>query len=176
MCDAPLFAGKDTLVVGGGDSAMEEALGLARHARSVTIVHRRESFRASPILLERVRGTERIQLLTPWIVEAFLAGDDGTLARARLRRADDGARREVTVQGAFVAVGHRPLSEAVRGQLETDADGYVRCASATRETSLPGVFACGDLVDAHYRQAVTASASGCEAALDAQHYLDAVGG
>jgi len=176
VCDAPLFAGKDTLVVGGGDSAMEEALGLARHARSVTIVHRRESFRASPILLERVRGAERVQILTPWIVEAFLAGDDGALARARLRRADGGARRELAVQGAFVAVGHRPLSEAVRGQLETDADGYVRCANATRETSLPGVFACGDLVDARYRQAVTASASGCEAALDAQHYLDAVGG
>jgi thioredoxin reductase (NADPH) len=175
VCDAPLFAGLDTLVVGGGDSAMEEALGLARHARSVTLVHRRESFRASPIMLERVRRAERVEILTPWVVEAFLPGENGTLARARLRRADGGARRELAVRGAFVAIGHRPQSEPVRGQVETDAEGYVRCSAASRETSLPGVFACGDLVDARYRQAVTASASGCEAALDAQRYLDAVG-
>jgi len=175
VCDAPLFAGKDTLVVGGGDSAMEEALGLARHARSVTLVHRRESFRASPILLERVRAAVGVEILTPWSVEAFLPGADGTLASVRLRRVGDGAQRELAVQGAFVAIGHRPLSDAVHGQLEIDAGGYVRCLEGTRATSLPGVFACGDLVDARYRQAVTASASGCEAALDAQRYLDAIG-
>jgi thioredoxin reductase (NADPH) len=174
VCDAPLFAGKDALVVGGGDSAMEEALGLARHARRVTLVHRRESFRASPILLERVRRADRVEILTPWLVEAFLPGPDGTLAAARLRRADDGAARELAVQGAFVAVGHRPESSLVRGQVETDADGHVLCRGGTRESSRPGVFACGDLVDARYRQAVTAAGSGCEAALDAQRYLDAI--
>jgi thioredoxin reductase (NADPH) len=174
VCDAPLFAGKDVLVIGGGDSAMEEALGLARHSRRVTLVHRRESFRASPILLERVRRTGGIEILTPWVVEAFLPGDDGSLAGARLRRAGDGEGRELAVQGAFVAVGHRPRSELVRGQVETDAEGYVMCRAGTRATSRPGVFACGDLVDPRYRQAVTAAGSGCEAALDAQRYLDAV--
>ena len=175
VCDAPLFAGKDTLVIGGGDSAMEEALGLARHARHVTVVNRRESFRASPIMIDRVRRAAGVEIMTPWIVEAFLAGGDGTLARVRMRRSGDGAERELAVQGAFIAIGHRPQSDRVRGQVATDAEGYVLCRSGTRETSLPGVFACGDLVDARYRQAVTAAGSGCEAALDAQRYLDVIG-
>lgn len=176
VCDAPLFAGKDTLVVGGGDSAMEEAIGLARHARRVTLVHRRESFRASPVLVDRVRGDARIEILTPFAVVAFLPGADGHLATARLRSAADGEVRDLPVQGAFIAIGHQPLSDLVRGQVETDASGYVRCRGGTRETSIAGVFACGDLVDARYRQAVTASASGCEAALDAQRYLDGLRG
>ncbi len=176
VCDAPLFAGKDTIVVGGGDSAMEEALGLVRHARRVTLVHRREVLRASPILVDRVRGDARIEILTPFTVVAFLPGADGNLVTARLRSAADGEVRDLPVQGAFVAIGHQPLSDLVRGQVETDASGYVRCCGGTRETSIAGVFACGDLVDARYRQAVTASASGCEAALDAQRYLDGLRG
>jgi thioredoxin reductase (NADPH) len=173
VCDAPLFAGKDTLVIGGGDSAMEEALGLARHARHVTILHRSASFRASPILLERVRGDDRIEILTPFVVEALLPGETGSLARARLRHAESGAVRELAVEGAFVAIGHLPQSDLVRTQVETDADGYVVCQSGSRQTSAAGVFACGDLVDARYRQAVTAAGSGCQAALDAQRWLDA---
>ncbi len=120
-----------------------------------------------------MRRTAGIEILTPWVVEAFVAGHDGSLAAARLRRPADAAVRELSVQGAFIAVGHRPRSELVRGQVETDAEGYVVCRSGTRETTRPGVFACGDLVDPRYRQAVTAAGSGCEAALDAQHYLDA---
>ncbi len=172
VCDAPLFAGKDTLVIGGGDSAMEEALGLARHARHVTLLHRRSSFRASPILLERVRGDDRIEILTPFVVEALLPGETGSLARARLRHAESGAVHELAVEGAFVAIGHLPQSDLVRTQVETDADGYVVCQSGSRQTSAAGVFACGDLVDARYRQAVTAAGSGCQAALDAQRWLD----
>lgn len=172
VCDAPLFAGRRTLVVGGGDSAMEEALGLARHAASVTLVHRRDRFRASPIMLERVRENPTIELLTPYVVEAFVAGEGGSLAVARLRRSDGGGIRELRVDGAFIAVGHEPQSTILRGQIDLDADGYVVARAGTTETSAPGVFACGDLVDRRYRQAVTAAGSGCQAALDAQRYLE----
>lgn len=175
VCEAPLFAGRDTLVVGGGDSAMEEALGLARHARSVVLVHRRRAFRASPIMRERVLATPSIRVLTPYVVEELCAGTDGKLARARLRHAEGGAHEELAVEGAFIAVGHEPRSELVRGLVDTDERGYVRCRAGTRETSAAGVFACGDLVDTRYRQAVTAAASGCEAALDAQRYLEGQG-
>ncbi|HSP99431.1 MAG TPA: FAD-dependent oxidoreductase [Candidatus Dormibacteraeota bacterium] len=172
VCDAPLFKGRRTLVVGGGDSAMEEALGLARHAAAVTLVHRREHFRASPILLQRVRDEAAVAPLTPYVVEAFLPGADGTLAAARLRRADGDEVRECAVDGAFIAIGHEPHSALVSGQVALDADGYVVTEGGTTATGTPGVFACGDLVDRRYRQAVTAAASGCQAALDAQRYLE----
>jgi len=175
VCDAPLFAGRRTLVVGGGDSAMEEALGLARHAARVTLVHRRDRFRASPIMLQRVRENPAIELLTPYVVESFVAGADGNLTAARLRRCDGGDAREIAVEGAFIAVGHAPQSALVRGKLEIDADGYLVTRAGTTETSAPGVFACGDLVDRRYRQAVTAAGSGCCAALDAQRYLERLG-
>lgn len=151
---------------------MEEALGLARHARSVVLVHRRRAFAASPILRERVLASEKIRVLTPFVVEAFAAGADGKLARARLRNVEDGTTQEVPTEGAFVAVGHEPRSSLVRELVDTDARGHVTCRPGTRETSVPGVFACGDLVDSRYRQAVTAAGSGCEAALDAQRYLE----
>jgi thioredoxin reductase (NADPH) len=172
VCEAPLYAGKDTVVVGGGDSAMEEALGLARHARSVVLVHRRTAFRASPILRERVLSSEKIRVLAPFVVEAFEAGPGGKLAKAHLRHVEDGTTQELATEGAFVAVGHEPRSSLVRGLVDLDARGYVLCRPGTRETSAPGVFACGDLVDSRYRQAVTAAGSGCEAALDAQRWLD----
>lgn len=175
VCDAPLFAGRRTLVVGGGDSAMEEALGLARHAASVTVVHRRERFRASAIMLQRVRENATIELLTPYVVEAFIAGEDGSLATVRLRRSEGGEIRELAVDGAFIAVGHEPQSSIVRGRLDLDAEGYVLTRGGTTETSAPGVFACGDLVDRRYRQAVTAAGSGCQSALDAQRYLERLG-
>ena len=172
VCEAPLYAGRDTIVIGGGDSATEEALGLARHARSVVLVHRRDEFSASPIMRERVQGSTKIRVMTPWVVESFVAGSDGKLAAARVRHVHDGTTQELATDGAFVAIGHTPRSSLVRGALETDARGYVVCRPGSRETSVPGVFACGDLVDSRYRQAVTAAASGCEAALDAQRYLE----
>ncbi len=171
-CEAPLYAGRDTIVVGGGDSAMEQALGLARHARSVVLVHRRRAFAASPALRERVLACDGIRVLAPYVVEAFEAGQSGRLARTRVRSADDGSTRELASDGAFVAIGHEPRSALVRGQVETDGRGYVLCRPGGRETNLPGVFACGDLVDSRYRQAVTAAGSGCEAALDAQRFLE----
>ena len=172
VCDAPLFADRHTLVVGGGDSAMEEALGLARHAASVTLVHRRDSFRASPIMVQRVRESGGIRVVAPYVVDAFVAGSDGRLASVRLRRADGGEVRELPVDGAFIAVGHAPQSDLVRGAVNLDAEGYVATRAGTTETTVPGVFACGDLVDRRYRQAVTAAASGCQAAMDAQRYLE----
>jgi thioredoxin reductase (NADPH) len=175
VCDAPLFAGRDVLVVGGGDSAMEEALGLARHARRVVLVHRRPTFRASPILVERVRGEPRIEIFAPFEVVEFVAGGDGRLVRARLRRADDGESHDLAVDGAFIAIGHVPESALVRGQIDLRPDGTIPCREGTRETSVAGVFACGDLVDSRYRQAVTAAGSGCEAALDAIRHLDRLG-
>lgn len=175
VCDAPLFAGRRTLVVGGGDSAMEEALGLARHAASVTLVHRRETFRASPIMVQRVRENGVISVVAPYVVEAFMAGVDGNLSSARLRRTDGGEVRELPVDGAFIAVGHAPQSGLLRGALDLDAEGYVVTRAGTTETSAPGVFGCGDLVDRRYRQAVTAAGSGCQAALDAQRYLERLG-
>jgi len=176
VCEAPLYAGRATIVIGGGDSAMEEALGLARHARSVVLVHRRSQFAASPIMRRRVLESGRIRVLAPYVVEAFLAGPDGKLARTRVRNVDDGSIEELAAEGAFVAIGHTPRSTLVSAAVETDARGYVTCRRdserGTRETSVPGVFACGDLVDSRYRQAVTAAASGCEAALDAARYLE----
>jgi thioredoxin reductase (NADPH) len=171
VCEAPLFAGRDTVVIGGGDSAMEEALGLARHARSVVLVHRRSELAASPIMRRRVLDSGKIRLLTPYVVEAFVAGADGKLARTRVRHVESGATEELATEGAFVAIGHTPRSALVRGAVDTDARGHVTCRGS-RETSAPGVFACGDLVDSRYRQAVTAAGSGCEAALDAQRYLE----
>lgn len=172
VCEAPLYAGRDTIVIGGGDSAMEEALGLARHARSVVLVHRRAAFAASPIMRERVLASAKIRVLAPYVVEGFVAGDDGKLGATRVRRVTDGAGEIIASAGAFVAIGHTPSSTLVRGVVETDARGYIVCRPGSRETNVPGVFACGDLVDARYRQAVTAAASGCEAALDAQRYLE----
>jgi thioredoxin reductase (NADPH) len=176
VCEAPLYAGKDTVVVGGGDSAMEEALGLARHARSVVLVHRRRAFTASPIMRERVLASPTIRVLAPYVVDAFAAGADGKLAHTRVRSVDDGSVQVLSTEGAFVAIGHEPRSALVRELVDVDARGYVRCRPGTRETSVPGVFACGDLVDSRYRQAVTAAGSGCEAALDAQRWLETHGG
>jgi thioredoxin reductase (NADPH) len=175
VCDAPLFAGRSTVVIGGGDSAMEEALGLARHAASVTLVHRRDTFRASPIMVQRVRESTVIRVVAPYMVEAFAAGADGRLASVRLRRVDGGEVRDLPADGAFIAVGHAPQSDLVRGTVDLDTDGYIVTRAGTAETSVPGVFACGDLVDRRYRQAVTAAGSGCQAALDAQRYLERLG-
>jgi thioredoxin reductase (NADPH) len=169
-CDAAFFREAPTLIVGGGDSAMEEAMFLSKFAAKVAIVHRRDEFRASKIMLERARAIPNIEWITPYAVEEF-SGENGSLTVARLRNTVDGSTRELEVTGAFIAVGHEPQSQLVEGQVETNAEGYVVTKGRSTLTGIPGVFAAGDLVDHTYRQAVTAAGSGCQAALDAEWYL-----
>jgi thioredoxin reductase (NADPH) len=170
-CDAAFFKDRQTLIVGGGDSAMEEAIFLAKFASKVTIVHRREEFRASKIMLDRARSLGNIEWLTPYVVEEFHAGEHGALGHATVRNVETGERREILVDGAFVAIGHEPQSALFAGQVQTDDEGYVITEGKSTRTNRPGVFAAGDLVDHTYRQAVTAAGSGCQAALDAEWYL-----
>ncbi len=170
-CDAAFFKQAPTLIVGGGDSAMEEAIFLAKFASKVAIVHRREEFRASAIMLERARQVPNIEWVTPYVVDEFIAGDNKSLSVARLRHTGDGSTRDLEITGAFIAVGHEPQSQIIQGQVETDGDGYVITQGRSTLTNVPGVFAAGDLVDHTYRQAITAAGSGCQAALDAEWYL-----
>ena len=170
-CDAAFFRGKHTIVVGGGDTAMEDATFLSKFADRVGIVHRRPEFRASAIMLDRARDKDNIDLVTPYVVKSFDAGDDGALEQVTLENTQDGSERELPVTGAFVAIGHRPNSHLVEAQLEVDEDGYVLVEGRSTRTKLPGVFAAGDLTDRVYRQAVTAAGTGCMAALDAEAYL-----
>ena len=170
-CDAAFYKDRTTIIVGGGDSAMEEAIFLAKFSSKVTIVNRRDEFRASKIMLERARATENIEFLTPYVVEEFLAGEAGPLDRARLRNVETGETHELAMAGAFIAIGHEPQSEIVDGLVDIDAEGYVKTEGKSTRTNLAGVFAAGDLVDHTYRQAVTAAGSGCQAALDAEWYL-----
>jgi thioredoxin reductase (NADPH) len=170
-CDAAFFKDRQTLVVGGGDSAMEEAIFLAKFSSRVTVVHRREEFRASRIMLDRARAIENIELLTPYVVEELSPAESGALGGAHLRNTATGELRELPLSGAFVAIGHVPQSELVRGVIDVDENGYVLVEGRSTRTNRPGVFAAGDLVDHTYRQAVTAAGSGCQAALDAEWYL-----
>ena len=169
-CDAAFFRSAPTLIIGGGDSAMEEAMFLSKFAASVAIVHRRDEFRASKIMLERARAIPNIEWITPYAVEEF-SGENGSLTVVRLRNTEDGSTRELPVTGAFIAIGHEPQSQLVEGQVEIDPAGYVVTKGRSTLTGVPGVFAAGDLVDHTYRQAVTAAGSGCQAALDAEWYL-----
>jgi thioredoxin reductase (NADPH) len=170
-CDAAFFRGAPTIIVGGGDSAMEEAIFLSKFASKVTVVHRREEFRASKIMLERARAQSNIEFLTPYTVKAFVAGENGALGHAALLNAETGEEREIPVSGTFVAVGHEPQSGLVKGQIDLDENGYVLTQGRSTLTNRPGVFAAGDVVDHTYRQAITAAGSGCQAALDAEWYL-----
>jgi thioredoxin reductase (NADPH) len=170
-CDAAFYRDKPTIVVGGGDTAMEDATFLAKFAKDVKVVHRRDEFRASAVMLNRAKATDNIELLTPYTVASFEPGDDGALANAVLAHTDGGDERTLEIDGAFIAIGHRPNSDIVKDQVETDENGYVIVDSPSTRTNLPGVFAAGDLVDHTYRQAVTAAGSGCAAALDAEAYL-----
>ena len=168
-CDGFFFRDQDIAVIGGGDSAMEEATFLTRFARSVTLVHRREEFRASRIMLERAKANDKITFLTNKAVEAVEGTD--TVTGLRLRDTVSGEQSTLAVTGVFVAIGHDPRSELVRDVLETDPEGYVLVRGRTTSTSIEGVFAAGDLVDRTYRQAVTAAGSGCAAAIDAERWL-----
>ena len=170
-CDAAFFRDARAIVVGGGDSAMEEAIFLSRFASKVSVVHRRDEFRASKIMLERAREQPNLELLTPYVVTEFRPGENGALGQALLRNAESGETRELEVSGAFIAIGHEPSSELVTGQVDLDESGYVVTEPGSTRTSRPGVFAAGDVVDHIYRQAVTAAGTGCQAALDAEWYL-----
>jgi thioredoxin reductase (NADPH) len=169
-CDAAFFKQTPTMIVGGGDSAMEEAIFLAKFAKSVVVVHRRDQFRASQIMLDRAREVPNLEFLTPYEVEEF-ASEGKSLEIARLRNTVDGSIKEIEIAGAFIAVGHDPQSEIVIGQVELDDEGYVVTQGRSTLTNVPGVFAAGDLVDHTYRQAITAAGTGCQAALDAEWYL-----
>ncbi len=170
-CDAAFFRDAETLVVGGGDTAMEDATFLAKFAGKVSIVHRRPEFRASAIMLDRARKTGNIELVTPYVVQSFQAGENGSLGHAVLENAEDASTKEIPVTGAFVAIGHQPNSHLVEGQLDLDDEGYVLVEGRSTRTKLPGVFAAGDRTERVYRQSVTAAGTGCMAALDAEAYL-----
>ncbi len=170
-CDGFFFRDQDILVIGGGDSAVEEATFLTKFARSVTIVHRRDTLRASKIMADRAAANDKIQFAWNSTVEA-LHGED-KLTGVTLRDTVTGQSREVPATGMFVAIGHDPRNELVTGVVDLDPAGYVLTEDGSTRTNVPGVFACGDLVDHTYRQAITAAGSGCAAALDAERYLAA---
>ncbi len=168
-CDGFFFRDQDIVVVGGGDSAMEEATFLTKFARSVTLVHRREEFRASRIMLERAKANEKIRFLTN-AEPVEVLGENGVTGLV-VRDTVTGEQSTLDVTGMFVAIGHDPRSELVKGQVDVDAAGYVTVQSPTTATSVAGVFAAGDLVDHTYRQAITAAGTGCSAAIDAERWL-----
>jgi thioredoxin reductase (NADPH) len=173
VCDAAFYRDKDVIVVGGGDSAMEEAVFLAKFANNVTVVHRRDVFRASPIMVDRARANDKISFVVDSVVEEVLGTEDGCVTGAVIRNVKTDERTEIPAQGFFVAIGHDPNTALFRGQLELDEGGYIVTSGKSTETNVPGVFAAGDVQDHVYRQAVTAAGSGCMAALDAERYLAA---
>lgn len=171
-CDGFFFKGHNIAVIGGGDSAMEEATFLTKFAESVTIVNRSENFRASKIMLDRAQENEQIKWETNKVVERVLE-DDGKVGGLELKDVETGETSTLDVTAMFVAIGHDPRSFFLNGQVKLNDNGYVEVDQPSTKTSLPGVFACGDLVDDHYQQAITAAGSGCRAAMDAEQFLAA---
>jgi len=171
-CDGFFYRGKKVAVIGGGNTAVEEALYLTNHSHDVTVIHRRDAFRAEKILQQRLFANERINVLWNKAVERFIdGGGTAGLVGIELKDTKTGELSTVSVDGGFVAIGHHPATELFRGHLELDADGYIQVENGSTRTSVPGVFACGDVMDKVYRQAVTAAGTGCMAALDAERFL-----
>ena len=171
VCDGAFFKDQKVIVIGGGDSAMEDAIFISKFASELTVVNRRDEFRASKIMHDRAAEQANIDFKTPFVPEEFVAGEDGKLDHVRLRNVETGETEDLETDGAFVAIGHIPKSEIVEGQVDTDEDGYIVTEAGSTRTNLAGVFAVGDVVDHTYRQAVTAAGTGCMGALDAEWYL-----
>ncbi len=172
-CDGFFYRGKKVAVIGGGNTAVEEALYLTNHSPDVTLIHRRDSLRSEKILQDRLFANERISVLWNKAVERFVPAENGTLGHLELVDTVTGEKTTLEVDGAFVAIGHAPSTELFRGKLEIDGGGYLVVEPGTPKTAIPGVFACGDVMDHTYRQAVTAAGTGCMAALDAERFLAA---
>ncbi|MFG1853490.1 thioredoxin-disulfide reductase [Actinomadura geliboluensis] len=168
-CDGFFFREQDIAVVGGGDTAMEEAIFLTKFARTVTVIHRRDELRASKIMQDRAFANDKIRFL--WDSEVVSIQGDDRVTGVTVRNTKNGTESPLEITGLFIAIGHDPRSELFDGQLETDTDGYLLVDSPTTRTKIPGVFACGDVVDHIYRQAITAAGSGCSAAIDAERWL-----
>ena len=173
-CDGFFYRGKKVAVIGGGNTAVEEALYLTNHSQDVTLIHRRDSLRAEKILQDRLFANPHIRIIWNHEVEEFLAGGQPeALVGLRLKDRSSGTTQVIDVDGAFVAIGHKPATELFQGKLALDEDGYIKVETGTTRTSVDGVFACGDVMDKIYRQAVTAAGTGCMAALDAEKFLAA---
>jgi len=172
-CDGFFYRGKKVAVIGGGNTAVEEALYLTNHSDEVTLIHRRDELRSEKILQDRLFANEKISTLWNKTVERFVAGEDGTLGHLELVDTVTGEKSTLAVDGAFVAIGHAPATELFKGKLPMDSSGYLLVEPGTPKTEIPGVFACGDVMDHTYRQAVTAAGTGCMAALDAERFLAA---
>ncbi len=173
-CDGFFFKGQDVAVVGGGDTAVEEAIYLANICRKVTLIHRRDALRAEPIMQDRLFATENVEVKWNRVVDEIL-GDDSGVTGVRLKSTVDDAVEELAVSGVFIAIGHKPNTDFLEGQLETDEAGYIITRGKSTRTSIEGVFAAGDVADPVYRQAVTSAGEGCKAALDAERWLSAQG-
>jgi len=171
VCDGAFFKDQRVIVIGGGDSAMEDAIFVSKYASDLTVVNRRDEFRASKIMHERAAERPNIDFKTPFVADEFVAGEDGKIDHVRLRSVETDEVEDLAIDGAFVAIGHIPKSEIVAGQVDTDDEGYILTEAGSTRTNLAGVFAVGDVVDNIYRQAVTAAGSGCKGALDAEWYL-----
>ncbi len=169
-CDGFFYKDKEVLVVGGGDSALEEATFLTKFASKVTVVHRRDEFRASKIMIEKAKANPKVEFAYNKVIDEVLG--DEFVTGARLKDTKTGELSEVTVDGIFMAIGHNPNTEIFKGQLDLDQNGYINTVPGTTKTNVEGVFACGDVQDTTYKQAITAAGSGCMAALDAEHFLE----